>query len=236
MSYGDGEDPKYVVSDYSRAELSRYYQFDGDEKCCDVCGNVFDDNAELRYHKNKVHTIGADSSERQWDCGQLDLQNGVDRLWSEFKQEHDLPRVVFFYDSSLVIGPSNKDEHIVPLFYKDMARDTVTGETFPGVVFTKRWLSLDCEAKVAALGHMAAHVENWYHGLYDIAFNGDHTKMFRKTAKTYGLYIRNTPETGYDIVTLTKDFIVRHRRPIQLIRRYHPIERHPASRGFRCNL
>lgn len=236
MSYGDGDDPKYVVSQYSRKELSSYYYFDGDEKCCDICGNVFDTNAELAYHKRLLHSVMADSAKRQWDCGQLDLQNGVNLLWTEFMQEHDLPKVIFFYDSSIVTGPKNKDDHIVPLFYDSLFEDSITGEVYPGVVFTKRWLSLDCEAKVAALGHMAAHVEVWYHGLYDIAFNGDHTKMWRKTAKSYGLFVRNTPQTGYDIVTLTHDFIVRHIRPIRMIRRYHPIIRHNSFRSFRCAL
>lgn len=237
MSYGDGEDPALVVSRYNRHKLGTYYYFDGDEICCEVCGRYFETEGELRYHKNKVHNIASVSDTvRQWDHGQLDLQNGVSLMWSEFMREHDLPRVVFTFDDSAVKGPRNKETRIVPFYYENLMKDMETGEELPGIVFPDGWVSLDYESKGAMLGHIAAHVENRVHGLYDIEFNGNHTKMFRRTAKTYGLAVSNVPKLGYNVVTPTKEFLEKHRAPLRLMSRYHRLELQSASRSIRCSM
>lgn len=234
MGYGDGLPPECYGNLIARTDFSKYFDFDEQGYRCTLCGQMFDDDDELRYHESVYHTADSDPK-GEWDHGQLDLQNGISMMWGEFMAEHDLPRVVSLFGDGFT-ETKNGITSSVPFFYEDNVTDGFTKEKVSSIVFHGKWLHLDAESKAATLAHLAVHVENYRHGMYDITWSADnrHNKYFKRVAATYDLFVENAEKGGFCVVKLTNAFREKHRRSMMLMRRYRPLTLGPGSRAFYC--
>lgn len=232
------EELKLLADRYSN-KLSRFFKWSGKEYWCDVCGKIFDSQGALNFHKTSSHfnTSVVNNARRQWDFGQMDLQNGVNALWNGFMKEHDLQKVVFLYGDEHVYSKYRKDR-FMPFFYKDKLYDTLTCQKLDAICFNDNWLKLDPDAKAASLAHTAAHLENYRQGVNDLTFNRQHhhTSQFRDIALTYDLYVQNVPEKGFAMTRLTDKFREKHRWAMTAISKYHYLVEYRGHREIRCDL
>lgn len=230
-SPGDVLRDKSIKWDGTRGirNIDPYWDWAGDEIWCDVCGRIFQSTRDLVSHR-RSHFVESHLSPRsQWDYGQNNLRDGIDMLWDELMKEHDLPRMMFLYGDDFRI---NKRTKLIPMraswmpaYRARKVRDDVTGVIHDAIVCNSLWMRLDPEAKCASIAHVAAHIENLRHGIYDITFNRRHrhTRDYRDTARTYDLHVENVPELGFAMTHINDTFRAKHRGSMRLIETHHPI-------------
>lgn len=196
---------------------------------CVLCGKTFADSETLDSHMRNSH-VGTDRLTGSTDPGSCSMINGVYRLWDDFRSEHQLPPVVFLmgdrYVRARTLRRINRDGSVMPVYYRGRFRSDIDGTMIDAIVLTDRWLHLDIDARCSTLAHLAAHVENDLAlEIYDISFRrvGLHDPQFKRTAKTYDLYVAGAPRMGGAITLITDEFRRKHRDAISMIRKGVPL-------------
>lgn len=234
--------PLYPVS----SSIHTCWKWSGDEIWCDVCNRVFTDRGSMIRHRARHFRPDlVNNPHCQWDFGQTDLRNGVEILWNDFMKDHDLPKVVFLYGDAFLYDKRKiwKREadmaSWMPVYRTRKVRDDMTGEIHDAIICNSRWMHLDPDAKCASLAHVAAHVENHRHSVYDLNFNRyhSHNRDFSLTAISYDLHVENVPRLGFAMTLVTDAFRSSHETAMNLIARHHPITiLRGASGEVRCSL